>query len=154
MPGVIRPTARNSGETGHDGGMTRFASYDATQIGYHVLGARPPLVCLPGGPGRASEYLGDLGGLSQSRQLIMPDTRGTGQSADASDPASYRCDRLVSDVEALRAHLGLDRMDLLGHSAAGDLAVLYAGAHPQRVARLVLLTPGLQAVGIEETDEQ
>jgi proline iminopeptidase len=108
----------------------------------------------PGGPGRASEYLGDLGGLSQSRQLIMPDTRGTGESADASDPLSYRCDRLAGDVEALRAHLGLDRMDLLGHSAAGDLAVLYAAAHPDRVAHLILLTPGLRAVGIEETDEQ
>jgi len=58
-------------------------------------------VCLPGGPGRASEYLGDLGGLSRSRRLILPDTRGTGESADASDPLSYRCDRLVGDVEAL-----------------------------------------------------
>jgi proline iminopeptidase len=134
--------------------MARFASYDGTQIGYRVLGAGPPLVCLSGGPGRASEYFGDLGGLSQSRQLIMPDTRGTGESADASDPLSYRCDRLAGDVEALRAHLGLDRMDLLGHSAAGDLAVLYAAAHPDRVSHLILLTPGLRAVGIEETDEQ
>jgi pimeloyl-ACP methyl ester carboxylesterase len=64
----------------------------------------------------------------------LPDTRGTGQSDDAGDPASYRCDRLAGDLEALRAHLGLDRMDLLGHSAAGNLAVLYAAAHPHRVA--------------------
>jgi pimeloyl-ACP methyl ester carboxylesterase len=78
--------------------MARFASYDGTQIGYRVLGAGPPLVCLPGGPGRTGEYFGDLGGLSRSRQLIMPDTRGTGQSADAGDPVSYRCDRLVGDV--------------------------------------------------------
>jgi pimeloyl-ACP methyl ester carboxylesterase len=134
--------------------MARFASYDGTRIGYRVLGAGPPLVCLPGGPGRVGEYFGDLGGLSRSRQLIIPDTRGTGQSADASDPVSYRCDRLVGDVEALRAHAGLDRMDLLGHSAAGDLAVLYAAAHPHRVAHLILLTPALRAVGIEETDEQ
>jgi pimeloyl-ACP methyl ester carboxylesterase len=134
--------------------MGRFASYDGTQIGYRTLGDGPPLVCLPGGPGRTCEYFGDLGGLSRSRQLIMPDTRGTGESADASDPASYRCDRLVGDVEALRAHLGLDRMDLLGHSAAGNLATLYAAAYPHRVARLILLTPGLQAVGVEETDQQ
>ncbi len=134
--------------------MTRFASYDGTQIGYRVLGDGPPLVCLPGGPGRTCEYFGDLGGLTQFRQLIMPDTRGTGESADAGDPLSYRCDRLAGDVEALRAYLGLDRMDLLGHSAAGDLAILYAAAYPQRVAHLILLTPGLDAVGVEETDEQ
>jgi pimeloyl-ACP methyl ester carboxylesterase len=86
-------------------------------------------------------------------QLIMPDTRGTGGSADAADPLSYRCDRLVADVEALRAHLGVDRLDLLGHSAAGDLAVLYAAAYPERVAQLILVTPGLRALGVDETDE-
>jgi pimeloyl-ACP methyl ester carboxylesterase len=134
--------------------MTRFTSYDGTQIGYATLGDGAPLVCLPGGPGRTCEYLGDLGGLSGSRQLILPDTRGTGQSADASDPLSYRCDRIVGDVEALRAHLGLDRMDLLAHSAAGDLGTLYAAAYPQRVAHLILLDPGLAAIGVDETEEQ
>jgi proline iminopeptidase len=134
--------------------VARFASYDGTQIGYRVLGDGPPLVCLPGGPGRTCDYFGDLGGLSRSRQLIMADTRGTGESADASDPQSYRCDRLVGDVEALRAHLGLDRMDLLGHSAAGNLATLYAAGYPQRVQHLILLTPGLAAIGVEETDER
>jgi len=138
---------------GQDCPVTRFASYDGTQIGYRILGDGPPLVCLPGGPGRTCEYFGDLGGLSRLRQLIMPDTRGTGDSADADDPLSCRCDRLTADVEALRAYLGLDRMDLLGHSAAGDLAILYAAAYPQRVAHLILLTPGLDAVGVEETDE-
>jgi proline iminopeptidase len=134
--------------------MARFASYDGTHIGYCALGDGPPLVCLPGGPGRTREYFGDLGGLSGFRQLIMPDTRGTGESADASDPLSYRCDRLVGDVEALRVHLGLDRIDLLGHSAAGSLATLYAAAYPQRVAHLILLTPSLHAVGVGETEEQ
>jgi pimeloyl-ACP methyl ester carboxylesterase len=137
-----------------DSPVAKFASYDGTVIGYRSLGDGQPLVCLPGGPGRTCEYFGDLGGLSRSRQLIMPDTRGTGMSADASDPLSYRCDRLVGDVEALRAHLGLDRIDLLGHSAAGDLAVLYAAAYPQRVARLILMTPSLASIGVVGIDEQ
>jgi proline iminopeptidase len=133
--------------------MSRFASYDGTEIEFRRLGEGRPLVCLPGGPGRASEYLGDLGGLSGSRQLVQADTRGTGASASA-DPSTYRCDRLVADVEALRAHLGLERFDLLGHSAAGDLAVLYAAAHPGRLDHLILLTPGLQAVGVQPTEEE
>lgn len=133
--------------------MPQLSSYDGTKIGYRVLGEGAPLVCLPGGPGRASEYFGDLGGLSRSRQLVMPDTRGTGESEDAADPASYRCDRLVGDVEALRQHLGLDRIDVLGHSAAGNLAILYAAAHPERIAHLILLTPGLTALGADESEE-
>jgi hypothetical protein len=53
--------------------VPRFASYDGTGIGYRVAGDGPPLVCLPGGPGRAAEYLGDLGGLTRWRQLILLD---------------------------------------------------------------------------------
>jgi proline iminopeptidase len=133
--------------------MDRFASHDGTEIAFRILGEGQPLICLPGGPGRAGEYLGGLGGLAGWRQLIEPDTRGTGASADA-DPDSYRCDRLVADVEALRAHLGLDRFDLLAHSAAANVAVLYAAAHPERIGHLVLLTPSLLAVRVEVSDEQ
>lgn len=128
--------------------MPRFPSYDATALAYHVLGAGPPLVCLPGGPGRASSYLGDLGGLGRERTLILLDQRGTGESAEPEDPASYRCDRLVDDLEALRAHLALDRMELLGHSAGGLVAQLYAARFPNRLARLILVTPALRAVGL------
>jgi pimeloyl-ACP methyl ester carboxylesterase len=81
------------------------------------------------------------------------DLRGTGESAVPDDPASYRCDRQVDDVEALRDHLGLDRVNLLGHSAGANLAVHYAIRHPHRVNKLVLITPSLRAVGLDVTDE-
>ncbi|GGZ78985.1 hydrolase [Streptomyces echinoruber] len=97
---------------------------------------------------RASAYLGDLGGLSAHRRLVLSDPRGTGSSAVPEDPGSYRCDRLVDDVEALRVHLGLDRVDLLAHCAGANLAVLYAARHPDRVGRLALITPSVLAVGI------
>lgn len=95
-----------------------------------------------------SKYLGNLGGLSERLRLILLDLRGTGASAIPEDTASYRCDRLVGDVEALRVHLGLDRMNLLAHSAGANLATLYAAEHPGRVGRLLLITPSLRAVGI------
>lgn len=132
--------------------MTTFASYDGTEIFYRALGDGAPLVCLPGGPARAGEYLGDLGGLSRHRRLIVPDQRGSGQSADPADPATLRVDRLVEDVEALRAHLGLERMDLLAHSAGAVLATMYAAVHPQRLSRLLLIAPGLITVDRDDSD--
>ncbi|MCW2947612.1 MAG: alpha/beta hydrolase fold protein [Actinoallomurus sp.] len=45
-------------------------------------------------------------------------------------------------------------MDLLAHSAAGNLAVLYAAGYPHRLRRLVLVTPGLQAAGVDLTDDE
>ncbi|WP_369141866.1 alpha/beta fold hydrolase [Streptomyces sp. R44] len=128
--------------------MEFLTSYDGTTLAFRTLGDGPPLLCLPGGPGRAAEYLGDLGGLSATRTLILPDTRGTGGSAMPADLATCRVDRLVADVEALRHHLGLDRVDLLGHSAGGSLAMLYAAAHADRLTSLTLVTPSFAAVGL------
>lgn len=128
--------------------MPTFTAYDGTELAYHEKGEGEPLLCVPGGPMRASAYFGDLGGLTAHRRLILLDLRGTGDSAVPADPATYRCDRLVDDVEALREHLGLEEVDLLGHSAAGTIATLYAARHPKRIRRLVLITPATQSLGL------
>jgi pimeloyl-ACP methyl ester carboxylesterase len=133
--------------------MPVFTAPDATPLAYHAIGEGEPLLCLPGGPMRASAYLGDLGGLARRRRLFMLDLRGTGDSGIPADPATYRCDRQVADVEALRDHLGLDHVDVLAHSAAGDLAILYAARHPRRIRTLTLITARARALGVEFTEE-
>ncbi|MEU4196959.1 alpha/beta hydrolase [Kribbella sp. NPDC026611] len=134
--------------------MPHFTSYDGTKIAYRRIGTGRPLVCLPGGPGRHPDYFGDLGGLADYRELIMPETRGTGESSTPTDPATYRRDRLAEDVEGLRVELGLERMDLLAHSAGGVVGLYYAAAYPQRIRRLVLHSPGLFPLGLTLTDAQ
>jgi proline iminopeptidase len=134
--------------------MPTFTASDGTRLAYRDLGQGPDVVCLPGGPMRAGAYLGDLGGLSARFRLIIPDLRGSGDSALPADLASCRCDRLVGDVEALREHLGLKRLSLLGHSAGANLAVRYVERYPDRVARLVLVTPSTRAIGLAATGEQ
>jgi pimeloyl-ACP methyl ester carboxylesterase len=126
---------------------------DGTRLALHSAGAGDPLVCLPGGPMLDSAYFRDLGGLTAHRTLIRLDLRGTGASDAPADPATYRCDQQVADVEAVRRHLGLDRLDLLGHSAGANLACGYAAAHPDRVARLTLVTPSVRGLGIDTPDE-
>lgn len=128
-------------------------SYDGTILAYHQRGAGVPLICLPGGPGRASSYLGNLGGLDQHRQLLLLDNRGTGDSAAPTDESSYRMDRLPDDLEAFRHHLGLERFDLLAHSAGAAVAMLYAARFPERLSRLALVTPGIRAVPIDFDEE-
>ncbi|SDN45682.1 Pimeloyl-ACP methyl ester carboxylesterase [Streptomyces sp. cf386] len=134
--------------------MPTFHASDGTEIAYHLRGEGEPLVVLPGGPMRASAYLGGLGGLTAHRQLVLLDLRGTGDSAVPADPATYRCDHLVDDVEVLRAHIGLAHMDVLAHSAGGSLAMLYAARYPQRVSRLALVTATPWALGMPATAEE
>ncbi|MFD9903437.1 alpha/beta fold hydrolase [Streptomyces sp. NPDC059063] len=142
-PATVAPVSATYSTT-----TSTFSAYDGTELAYHVVGEGPPLLCLPGGPMQASAYLGDLGGLSAHRRLILLDLRGTGRSAAPRDVSSYRCDRLVDDVEALREHLGLEAADLLAHSGGTNLATLYAARHPERVGKLALITPSVMAVGI------
>lgn len=132
--------------------MPTFPATDGTTLSHRTTGAGTPVVCVPGGP-VASAYLGDLGGLSAHHRLITLDLRGTGSSAPPEDPSSYRCDRLTDDVEALRAHLGLPRINLLGHSAGANIATQYAARHPERVSSLALIAPGMRAVGIDVTGD-
>ncbi|MCR3753883.1 alpha/beta fold hydrolase [Lentzea californiensis] len=134
--------------------MARFTSFDGTELAYREMGEGAALVVLAGGPGRASEYLETLGGLDASRRLVVLDNRGTGSSDEPVDPFTYRRDMLVRDVEMLRRHLGLDVVDVLGHSAGAGIAMGYAADFPGRVGKLVLLTPALRSVGLspEQSD--
>lgn len=134
--------------------MPTFETYDGVRLSYDVRGDGVPLLVLPGGPLRPPAYLGDLGGLDASRTLVMLHHRGVGDSPRAEDRDSYRCDRMVGDVEALRRHLALEHIDLLAHSAGANLALLYAVAHPERVRRIALITPSLRAVGLVPTPEE
>jgi pimeloyl-ACP methyl ester carboxylesterase len=93
------------------------------------------LVCHPGGPGFSGATLTDLGGLAGSFELVVVDPRGTGGSAAA---GTYAQEEYVADLEELRADLGLEQFDLLGHSHGGFVAAEYAATHPNRVRRLVL----------------
>ncbi|GAA4902665.1 pimeloyl-ACP methyl ester carboxylesterase [Stackebrandtia albiflava] len=127
--------------------MTRFESFDGTELAYRRIGEGAPLLVIPGGPGRAGEYLGDLGGLSRDRTLYILDNRGTGGSAVPAD-GDHRAATLAADVEAFRAHLGLDRIDLLGHSAGGGVVQLYAAAHPDRLRRVVLAGSSFMVSGV------
>ena len=49
---------------------------------------------------------------------------------------------VVDGSRALRAHLGQDRLLLVGHSWGAMLAMAYAAAHPDRIDRLILIGSG------------
>lgn len=102
------------------------------------VGSGPNLVCHPGGPGFSGAELGDLGGLSATRELVLVDPRGTGATPAPGDPAAYRTADYVADLEELRVDLGLATFDLLGFSHGGVVAIAYAAEHPGRVRKLVL----------------
>ncbi len=118
--------------------MDSFTTADGRKLAYRLAGSGPMLVCHPGGPGFSSRYFGDLAGLGDRFTLAMLNPRGTEGSDRPSDSRAYTTEDYVGDLEEFRAHLGLERMLLLGHSHGGVVAQAYASQDPERVERLVL----------------
>lgn len=120
---------------------------------------RPTLVLLHGwmDAGASFQFVVDalqaLGG--PPRHIVAPDWRGFGRSA-ASGADSYWFPDYLGDLDALLDLLGRDaRVDLLGHSMGGNVAMIYAGVRPQRIRRLVNLEGfGLPAAQADEAPQR
>lgn len=75
-------------------------------------------------------------------RIVHVDHRGFARRHDALPEGPVTLDTVVGDVEALRAHLGLSRPLVFGHSGHAYMALAYAAAHPDRVSGLVLCAAG------------
>jgi pimeloyl-ACP methyl ester carboxylesterase len=111
-----------------------------------------PIVVLAGGAARHPDYLGNLDFLGTGVRRIVPHLRGVGRSPAASTEHGGSWWNQADDVEALRTHLGLERLTLVAHSAGTRIALAYAASYPDRIERLVLLTPPAHYLVDEPSD--
>jgi proline iminopeptidase len=118
---------------------------EGQSIAWEVCGAPDgkPAVVLHGGPGGGCTPNMRRGFDPRRYRVVLFDQRGCGRSTPhAADPAIDMAlnttGHLVADMEALRAHLGIDRWLVYGGSWGATLALAYAQQHPQRVSQMVL----------------
>jgi proline iminopeptidase len=100
-----------------------------------------PIFAVNGGPGLSHLYMvqNDLWQrVSQHRQVIFYDQRGTGASPLLNPSAPQTMDAQVADLDAVRDHLHLAKIDLCGDSYGGLLVIAYAAAHPDHVHQLII----------------
>jgi pimeloyl-ACP methyl ester carboxylesterase len=74
--------------------------------------------------------------VAAGHRAITFDLRGFGDSPLPTD--EYTIARLASDLEAVRAHLGVERFHLIGHSMGGMVCLQYALAHPAHLSSLII----------------
>lgn len=97
-----------------------------------------PALVLHGGPGGGISPFLRQGHDPARYRIILFDQRGCGQSTPHASLEENTTWHLVADIEALRAHLGIDRWQVVGGSWGSTLALSYALTHPERVTELVL----------------
>jgi esterase len=103
--------------------------------------AAPAVVMLHGITGHARTWDDEARLLAERFHVLALDQRGHGDSDPAPD-GDYSDGALLGDLEAFAGALGLDRFSIVALSLGGRVAINYAGHHPDRVARLVVVDIG------------
>ncbi|MEP6509226.1 MAG: proline iminopeptidase-family hydrolase [Gemmatimonadales bacterium] len=125
-------------------GEARFA-IGGNDIWYKKSGSGSgiPVILLHGGPGFNSYYLKPLEALGDERPVIRYDQGGAGKSGTMTDTTKMNIPYFVAELDSLRAHLGYDKVHLVGHSWGTIVALEYYRAHPEHVASLTLASAAL-----------
>jgi pimeloyl-ACP methyl ester carboxylesterase len=97
----------------------------------------PPVVCVHGYTSSAQAFNAPARHFQGRFHSIVPDVRGHGESA-WSPTGAYQYSDQVGDLEGIVDQLGLEQFTLIGTSMGGIIVMAYAGAHPERLARLVI----------------
>lgn len=108
--------------------------------------ALPPLLALHGWLDNAGSFALLAPLLASHRRVIALELPGHGHSGHLPAGAHYHFIDYVRTVRAAADALGLDRIDLMGHSLGAGIASLVAAAMPQRIERLLLIE-GLGPLG-------
>jgi len=116
-----------------------IAAINGTRLFFERLGKGRPMLTMHGGLGLDHTYFRPwLDALAHKVELIYYDHRGNGRSERPASMEGITHQTWVEDADALRAHLGFDRMILFGHSYGGFLAQEHAFRFPDRLAGLIL----------------
>ena len=107
------------------------------RLHYREIGQGKDAVIIPSDVGWGTR----ADGLAQGRTVVLYDPRGHGRSDEIKDPSLVGMDYEVRDIEALRRHLSLKRVSLVGWSYMGALVALYAAQYPERVDAVVQVGP-------------
>lgn len=116
-------------------GETR--SGEPVRLYYRQIGAGDSVVLKP----NAVQTGDEIERLAKDRRIVLYDARGRGRSTQHSDALPVSVEHDLEDLEALREHLEVDRVSLMGGSYYGALVALYAARHPDRVDKIVMLGP-------------
>lgn len=111
------------------------------RINGNLANGRPPIVMAHGGPGSSHWYFLNATALADERAVILYDQLDSGRSDNPDDPANWRVERFVDELEAIRAHLGIPRWHVLGTSWGGTVALEYGARRYDALAGLILSSP-------------
>ena len=140
-PRATRPAAEST--------RGNYANVNGLKMYYEIHGAGgTPLVLLHGGGSTIETSFGKvLAPLAKSRQVIAFEQQGHGRTADIDRPFTF--EQSAEDTVALLERLKIQRADFYGYSNGGNIALLIALLHPDRVRKLVVASAMVKRDGFD-----
>jgi haloalkane dehalogenase len=117
---------------------------DGLRMHYVDEGLGDPVLCLHGEPTWSFLYRKMIPGLAAVARVVAPDYLGFGRSDKPTDIGWYTFDRHCASIERLVEELDLQRLTLVMQDWGGPIGLRLAVEQPERVARLVILTTGVE----------
>lgn len=114
---------------------------------YREQGTGEPLILLHGNGEDGSYFEHQMDAFASRFRVIALDTRGHGRSPRGEAPFTIR--QFADDLLAFMDGQGIERAHLLGFSDGGNIALVFALAHPERVGKLVLNGANLDGGGVK-----
>lgn len=116
---------------------------------YIEQGTGFPLILLHGNGEDVHYFEHQMAPFAQHFRVIAVDTRGHGKTPRGEAPFTTR--QFAEDLLAFMDRLSIEKAHILGFSDGGNIAMVFAMAHPERVEKLILNGANLDASGVKKT---
>jgi pimeloyl-ACP methyl ester carboxylesterase len=123
-----------------------YAPVNGLKMYYEIHGEGEPLVLVHGGVVGITMFGGNVDALAKGRKVIAVELQAHAHTADIDRPLSFEA--LADDVAALVKYLGLQRVDVMGYSLGGGVALQVAIRHPDVVRKLVVVSAACKRQGM------
>jgi pimeloyl-ACP methyl ester carboxylesterase len=125
---------------------TGYAPVNGLEMYYEIHGSGEPLVLLHGAFGAIDLWGPILTTLAENHQVIAVELQGHGHTADIIErPLGY--EQMADDVAAVMDHIAIAHADVVGYSMGGTTGLQLAIRYPERVRKLVAVSPNYRSDG-------
>ncbi len=127
----IKPTFGNNEAAG------KFMDVNGIKLYYEVCGEGEPLLLIHGNNASMGSFDKQLDILSKKYRVIGLDSRGQGMST--SDDKKLTYELMADDVNVFLDKMNLKNVNILGWSDGGNIAVILAMEHPDKVKKMAVM---------------
>lgn len=109
------------------------------ELGYIVEGSGTPALVIGSSVYYERTFSKEL---RRRLRLVFADHRGFGVPSGPVSTSDFALDVILSDMDLIRRHLGLEKLVVIGHSGHGYMALEYAKRYPKHVSHVVMIATG------------